>query len=290
MKDEILRKLLGDASRARFASNLVMIIISIYGISQHSYQVGKTSYFQSFLIETLAPIQKGTTSLKEGVIAFFDHYIFIVNTSKKNVELNQEVERLQNEIFVLKEVQKENLRLKRLMEFGNIVESKKVLAQVVSWDSSEFKVIRINKGKADGLKPYSPVITMNGLVGYVYRLSENYSDVLTILDQNNRVDVVVARTRSHGIVEGNFDFTCRMKYVARTDDVKIGDEVLTAGLGEIYPKGLRVGVIREIDKKNYGIVQDIEIEPAVDFFRLEEVVVLIPQGEQIPALQVEEKL
>jgi rod shape-determining protein MreC len=284
-----LKNVLADASRLKFILNLGMIMISIYGMSQQNYRKNDISFFEGLLIETLAPIQKGTTSFKEGVSAFFDHYIMIVNTSKENVSLKNKVSKLENEIFKLKEVEKENLRLKRLMEFGSVVESKKVLAQVVSWDSSEFKVIRINKGSEDGLKLLSPVITMNGLVGYVYRLSKNYSDVLTILDQNNRVDVVVARTRSHGIVEGHTDFICRMKYVARTDEVKIGDEVLTAGLGEIYPKGIRVGVIKDIDKKNFGIVQEIEIEPAVDFYRLEEVVVLIPRSERIPAVGSDQK-
>jgi rod shape-determining protein MreC len=65
----------------------------------------------------------------------------------------------------------------------------------------------------------SPVITDHGLVGYVYRVTDNYSDVLTILDQNNRVDVVVERTRTHGIVEGVFNFKCALKYVMRNEPV-----------------------------------------------------------------------
>ena len=150
------------------------------------------------------------------------------------------------------------------------------MAQVVSWDASnDFKVLRINKGENDGLKVLSPVITMTGLVGYVYRLTSNYSDILTILDQNNRVDAIIARSRTHGIIEGHSAMTCKMKYVARTEQLLEGDVIITAGLGEIYPKGIKIGTVSQIDKENIGITQRIEVKPSVDFQRLEEVVVLI---------------
>lgn len=174
------------------------MIIAVYGITQHRYSLDKVSWFQSTVIELFAPLQRGTLSLKEQVAYFFNHYVSIVNTSKENEILVGKVEELNNEIFRLTEVEKENLRLKQLLQFGKDIPRKKVLAQVVGWDSSnEFKVLRINKGKEDGIQLLSPVITMTGLVGYVYRITNNYSDILTILDQNNRVDSIVASTRSH---------------------------------------------------------------------------------------------
>lgn len=253
-----------------------MLILALFGASQHRYDLNQVSTFEGVMIEAFAPIQRGTLSIKEKISYFFDHYVMIVNTSKNNAKLVKQVQSLENTIFELKEVQKENERLKQLLQFGKDIDRQKVLAQVVGWDSSnEFKVLRINKGSSDGLKLLSPVITMNGLVGYVYRLSNNYADILTILDQNNRVDSIVESTRSHGIVEGISQFKCRLKYVIRTEEVKVGDGVLTAGLGNIYPKGIKIGTITDIDKENFGITQSIEVTPAVDFNRLEEVVVLI---------------
>lgn len=265
-----------DSSRWTLVNNLIVVCLALYGFAMQNYQVGEASFFQKVIIEFMAPIQRGTVSVKEQVAYTFDHYVDIVNTSKENVGLKREVESLENEIFQLKEVEKENVRLKELLEFGKDIPRKKVLAQVVSWDASnEFKVLRINKGSNDGLALLSPVITRTGLVGYVYRVSGNYSDILTILDQNNRVDAIVARTRTHGIVEGFSDFKCQLKYVPRTEQLTLQDEIITAGLGEIYPKGIKVGRISKIDKENYGITQRIEIEPSVNFQKLEEVVVLI---------------
>lgn len=268
-----------DSSRWTLVNNLIVVGLALYGFAMQNYQVGQASFFQKVIIELMAPIQRGTVSVKEQVAYTLDHYVNIVNTSKENVGLKRQVETLESKIFDLNEVEKENERLKQLLEFGKDIPRKKVLAQVVSWDASnEFKVLRINKGSNDGLTLLSPVITRTGLVGYVYRVSSNYSDILTILDQNNRVDTIVSRTRTHGIVEGFSDFKCQLKYVPRTEQLTLQDEIITAGLGEIYPKGIKVGRISKIDKENFGITQRIEIEPSVDFQKLEEVVVLIQGG------------
>lgn len=271
-----------DSSRWKLLFNLLVGAFSLYGVAVQSYKVEDKSLFRSTLMEAFAPIQRGTLSLQEQVSSTIDHYFLIVNTSKENSELKKDVLELKNEIFSLSEVQKENERLKQLLEFGRDIPRKKVLAQVVSWDSSNgFKVLRINKGTNSGIKLMSPVITMTGLVGYIYRLSHNYADVLTILDQNNRVDSIVANTRTHGIVEGESGFKCHLKYVSRTDKLELGSDVITAGLGEIYPKGIRIGKITKIDKENFGITQKIEITPSVDFHKLEEVVVLFEEKQNI---------
>ena len=152
---------------------------------------------------------------------------------------------------------------------------KRILAQIVSYDAnSDFRVLRINKGSGDGIKLQSTVVTSDGVVGYIYRLTDHFADILTIIDTNNRVDVLVQRTRSHGIVEGYRASKCLMKYVSQTDPVILGDEVITSGLGNVYPKGLRVGSVTRIERESYGITQQIEVTPAVDFTTLEEVVVL----------------
>lgn len=272
-----------DASRWKLINNILVLAISLWGIAEQQYSVKNSSIFESVLIETFAPIQRGTMSLKERIASMLDNYVLIVNTSKQNQKLKSKVDELENRIFNLKELEKENERLKQLLQFGKVIPRQKVLAQVVSWDSSnEFKVLRINKGSNEGIKTMFPVITVNGLVGYVYRVTPNYSDILTILDQNNRVDAIVTSTRSHGIVEGLSGFECRLKYVIRTEKVEVGDEVITAGLGDIYPKGIKIGSISKIDKENYGITQSIKVEPAVNFSKLEEVVVLIEGKGEIP--------
>jgi rod shape-determining protein MreC len=260
--------------------NIVILGVSLWGVAQKDFTKEESSLFQTILIEIVSPIQGSIVSLRDRGGSFFRNYVLLVGVSRENADLKDKVEELESEIFNLQEIARENKRLKDLLRFGEEVNYKKVLAQVVGWDSSsQFRVLRINKGKNDGITLRSPVVTAKGLVGQIYRVTPNYADVLTILDPNNRVDAIVDRTRSHGILEGFSDFKCLMKYVTRTEQVRLSDVVITAGLGNIYPKGIKVGTISKIERESYGITQIIEVSPSVDFQRIEELIVLVGNKE-----------
>jgi rod shape-determining protein MreC len=279
-------KLINESSKTKIVNNFVIGILAIYGISQKRINLEDTTFFQKVVTEVISPVQEGLASSHKSVSSLWDNYIQIVNTSEENTILNKQISRLQSDLFQMEEVRKENLRLKQLLNYSDDIPHEKILAQVVGWDSAnEFKVIRLNKGTKDGIKVMSPVITDQGLVGYVYRATPSYSDVLTILDQNNRIDVIVERTRTHGIVEGVFNFKCALKYVMRNEPVEVGDKLITAGVGGIYPKGVKVGMITDISKENFGMTLSIEVVPSVEFDKLEEVLVLIPAP--APAISME---
>jgi rod shape-determining protein MreC len=267
---------LNEGSRLKIIVNVLVISMALYGVSKRDVNVKETTIFENFMMDTLAPLQRGVTFVHNQVVSFFDHYVFNVNASKENITLKTTVGDLKQQIFSMEQVQAENKRLKKLLQFGEELQRKKILAQVVAWDSSsDFRVLRINKGAADGVKLQSTVVTANGVVGYIYRLTDHFADILTILDPNNRVDVLINRTRSNGILEGYSGWKCAMKYVTRTDPVRLNDLVITSGLGNIYPKGLKVGNVSRVERESYGITQKIEVSPTVDFSKLEEVVVLV---------------
>jgi rod shape-determining protein MreC len=255
----------------------MVAILAVYGISQKRFDLNETTLFHQLVTEVISPVQEGLASSKKSLTFLWENYLLIVNTSKENNVLKKQISRLESDLTTMEEVRKENLRLKRLLSYSDEMSHQRVMAQVVGWDSAnEFKVIRLNKGRNHGIKVMAPVITDHGLVGYVYRVTDNYSDVLTILDQNNRVDVMIERTRTHGIVEGVFNFKCALKYIMRNEPVEVGDKLITAGVGGIYPKGIKVGMITDVTKENFGMTLSIEVIPSVDFDKLEEVLVLIP--------------
>ncbi len=273
-------KLINESSKTKIVNNFLIGILAIYGISQKRFNLDEPTLFQKIMTEVISPVQEGLASSKQSLSSLWDNYILIVNTGEENAILKKQISRLKSDIFSMEEVRKENLRLKQLLNYSDDIASERILAQVVGWDSAnEFKVIRLNKGTNHGIKVMSPVITDQGLVGYIYRATPNYADVLTILDQNNRIDVVVERTRTHGIVEGVFNFKCALKYVMRNEPVEVGDKLITAGVGGIYPKGVKVGMITDISKENFGMTLSIEVVPSVDFDKLEEVLVLIPASQ-----------
>jgi rod shape-determining protein MreC len=275
-------KLINESSKTKIVNNIIVAILAIYGISQKSFNLSEPTLFHSIVAEVLSPVQEGLSNSKKSLSSLWDNYLLIVNTSKENAVLKKQISRLDSDLTGMEEIRKENLRLKQLLNFSDGIAPQRVLAQVVGWDSAnEFKVIRLNKGTNQGIKVMAPVVTDHGLVGYVYRVTPNYSDVLTILDQNNRVDVVVERTRTHGIVEGVYNFKCALKYIMRNEPVEVGDKLITAGVGGIYPKGIKVGMITDITKENFGMTLSLEVVPSVDFDKLEEVLVLIPLEDEV---------
>ena len=267
-------KLIQESSKTKIVNNLIVGMLAVYGISQKQFNLSEPSLFHQVVTEVISPVQEGLANSKKSISSLWDNYLSIVNTSKENNVLKKQISRLESDLTSMEEMRKENLRLKRLLTFTDEQPYNKIMAQVVGWDSAnEFKVIRLNKGTKHGIRTMAPVVTDHGLVGYVYRATENYSDVLTILDQNNRVDIVVERTRTHGIVEGVFNFKCALKYITRNEPVEVGDKLITAGVGGIYPKGLKVGMITDITKENFGMTLSIEVVPSDDFDKLAEVLV-----------------
>ena len=260
--------------------NVCIILISLIGIIKREQLSEDGSLFEQIMMDSIAPVQSGLVFIKNFTEDLVQNYLLIVNAQKENGLLKGRVMRLEGQLAGLEEVKRENIRLKKLLRFGGDLHQKKVLAQIVAIDSaSEFKVIRINKGSADGIERKLSVVTSKGLVGHVYRVSKYYSDILTIIDQKNRVDALMSTTRTHGVVEGLSKDHIVMKYVTRTARVIKGDRVISSGLGNIYPKGLEIGHVSEIEKVNYGITQFIKIRPSVDFDRLEEVIVLMSDSD-----------
>jgi rod shape-determining protein MreC len=97
-----------------------------------------------------------------------------------------------------------------------------------------------------------PVLSDQGLVGQVMRTFKDYSDVLLIIDPNSNIDSIVQNSRFRGVLEGLGKTECRLKYLERLDDVNVGDVILTSGMEKRFPKGLILGTVARVDKKNYG--------------------------------------
>jgi rod shape-determining protein MreC len=119
------------------------------------------------------------------------------------------------------------------------------------------------------------VLTPEGIVGRTFRVGSDYSDVLLIIDSNSTFDAIIERSRARGIVRGAKGNMCRLEFTKRTEDIVAGDTVVSSGLGGIFPKGIRVGVISEVESKPYGIFMHADIIPSVDFSKLEEVFVVL---------------
>jgi rod shape-determining protein MreC len=124
------------------------------------------------------------------------------------------------------------------------------------------------------------VILSDGVVGYVVAVSSEYAKVLLIIDRNSSMDALIQRSRERCMVEGMNQHTLKLNYVLRQTDVEVGDKVISSGFDGIYPKGLPIGRVSKIVHETPGLFKEIEIEPFVDFTKLEEVLIILTPLEQ----------
>lgn len=229
------------------------------------------------VVQITAPVQSAIAWCISTGWSTLQDYLLLIEVRQNNEQLAQQNRRLLNEIASYREMVLENERLKKLVKFSNETPGRKTMARVIARDiTPNFKSIRINKGSDHGVKRGMAAITHEGIVGRIIRVSSGYSDVLTLLDSSSAVDALVQRNRSRGIIEGTSRTNLAMKYLRRTDDIRVGDVVISSGTGGLFPKGLVIGKVVEVKKETWGITQEVEVFPNVDFSKLEEVIVIKP--------------
>jgi len=266
----------------------LLILVSLGSLNSLRKDEMELKWHDRLVLFLTSPVQSAITFTLRGGNKILQNYLFLVQTREENKFLLEKNRILHSQLSIMNEYEQENQRLRELLKFEKAFPFQKVIAQVVGRDAHpDFRTIRINKGSDDGIKYGMPVVTHEGIVGRIFRTSGSVSDVLTILDHQSSIDSLIQRSRTRGIVEGVSESSCQMKYALRTDQVEIGDQVVTSGLGETFPKGVSMGVVTRVEKKNYGVSQIIEIKPSVDFSKLEEVIVLLNvKSEKNPELSL----
>lgn len=213
-----------------------------------------------------------------------DYFPFVQSRrllAKQTTELRQDNEVLRQQVRALSETGRENLRLLRLLDLKEHTTVHTVVARVIGRDTSNWwKSLQIDRGSNDGLRENLTVLNADGLIGKTISVTKGESRVLLLVDPNCKVSALLQDTREPGIasgVEAAFTFSprCLMTYVSPGAKTKPGEAVVTSGLGGVFPKGILLGAVThaQLNRQN-GMYQDVEIKPAVDFRRLEEVMVI----------------
>jgi rod shape-determining protein MreC len=234
------------------------------------------------MIAFVAPFQELATRVVRTFQDGWRRYFFLVSVSEENQRLLQELGESRQKIIQQREQELENQRLRDLLEFKRSLPSPAVPAEIIGKDPSAwFKTVIIDKGRADGLRRGLPVVSALGVVGQIIEVSEHQSRLMLIIDRNSGADALVQRTRARGIVKGTSRDECYLDYVLHADDVRAGDLVVTSGYDGVYPKGLLIGTVTAVDFKGGDFFKEVQITPAVDFDKLEEVLVILgaPPGE-----------
>ena len=252
---------------------LIVVNIIILSVTSSRYSSSGSGRISIFFI---APFQETIAQSIQFLKNIWGHYFFLVSVAKENDNLKKAINYAIDKNNKYREIEISNFRLRNLLNFRKTMTNQVLVAEVVGQDPSPwFKTIIIDKGKSDGVEKSLPVVVPEGIAGQVIDISYNYSKVLLIIDQNSAVDALVQRTRARGLIKGQSDGKCLFKYVLRKHDIKVGDTVISSGLDGVFPKGLRLGYVSEIVKRNSGIFQEVAVTPYIDFEKLEEVLVVL---------------
>ncbi len=248
---------------------------------QSSRTPTRTDRLGRFFLELMAPLERSAAALGRVVSGSWRGVADLVHAQSENAVLRDRTRRLEQELDRLGEVDLENARLRQLLEFRRTLQGELVTARVIGRDATGLaRTLTLDRGESDGVARGAAVLAPEGVVGQVFLVSRHAARVLLVSDHNSGVDALVQRTRARGIVQGTIEGGCALNYVKRTEDVQVGDELVTSGLDGIFPKGLPVGRVTGIDKSGKGLFQSADVKPRVDFDRLEEA--LVTRGPVVP--------
>ncbi len=268
----------------------VFIIGSVLFLLSSNSDLGPTwNPAEQFVIEITAPFQKLIKQTTKSTEELWLNYFRLVDVHHENTQLKNEIRVLKMANSRYRELLATQESLEELLQFKQTINRPVLAAQVIGLDPTGwFKSVIIDKGKWAGLRIDMPVVNAFGVVGRVVSVSSNYAKVLLIIDQNSAVDCLVQRSRDRGMLKGLMSEICKLDYVAKSNDITMGDIVVTSGLGGVFPKGLPVGRILDVKEISGELFKDIKIRTAVDFSKLEEVLVILEESESSNQLKESE--
>ena len=236
-------------------------------------------------ISLVSPPEKVLHGSGSGLRGMWSNYLDLRHVRQQNQELTEQVRRLQLEQASLLEDARQGQRLQALLAFKEHYIYSTVPAQVIGTaGTDQSRILYIDKGAKDGLKPDMAVITPDGIVGKLKDVFAHTAQVLMISDQTSGAGVLLETTRLRGVLRGNALGQPQIINLLPDERVKPGERVITSGGDQIYPRGLPVGVVDQVipDTSNPPYI-DILLKPAANLGHLEELLVITEAGDQMPA-------
>lgn len=269
----------------KLAVTIIVLSVAFLGIIIFSVKNGSNS-ISSGIGSVVSPLQKIVYKINDKIQSSVDFFMNFSKVKQENEELKLKNSELENQMIEYSTLKEENERLREILKFKD---SKKnydyVGVNIIGYSGGNVSQgYIIDKGTNDGIKKDMIVITHQGLVGKITDSESNYSIVETILNENMAVSVMVDSTREttgilRGYKENKNEDLVKVYNLPINSEIKEGDIILTSGLGMIYPKEIRIGEVISVETDNVMVMKNAVVKPYVDFNKLEELFVVVPQDE-----------
>lgn len=265
----------------RYGILLAVLLVSLLLLTVQT-RGGGTGRAGELVAIAVTPVQSLLVRIHRSALGFWANYIDWKSVRRENATLRSENEQLRVQALQAGETREENGRLRRLLVLRDRLPLATVAGEVIGREAGGWvRSLTVNRGRGDGIAQQTPVIVPDGLVGRVVQVHRGAAVIQLLNDPASTVGAVVQRTRTAGLVEGDAGGALRFKFMARDGaTVAPGDLVVTSGLGTLFPKGLPVGRVVKIEDKGSALFHFAVLAPAVDFSRVEEVLLVTGQTSQ----------
>ena len=234
------------------------------------------SLLRYWVVEAFVPGEKAIASVGTGARNLWRNYIDLRGVRAQNEDLQAQLDRLRLEEVSLAEDAGQARRLQALLAFKEKFVSETVAAQVIGTSGSErSRVLYIDKGSGDGLKPDMPVITPRGVVGKINKVFPGTAQVLEINDATAGAGVMLERSRLRGVLHGTPSGIPEILHIMADEKVERGDPVVSSGGDQIYPRGLPIGTVFDTaPDPDGGPFMVVRVKPSANLDKVEEVLVI----------------
>ncbi len=279
---------------SRFRSELVLALILLLQVVGLASQMGRERYgsrvdghhvrfVRAWSAHTATPVEAVLKRVGDSLRTTWHGYVDLRHVRQHNRDLQYQIDQLRLREAALAEDARQGQRLQQLLAFKQQYLGHTVAAEVVgTGGSDQTRILTINKGYSDGIRPDMAVITPDGVVGKVRDVFSDSAQVLLLNDTTSGAGVVLTGTRSRGIVHGAAGGRLQISNLLPDDRIKPGEPVVTSGGDRVFPRGLPVGVVQsskpDPEHQPYAAIL---IQPAANLDRLEEVLIVTDVAEQL---------
>jgi rod shape-determining protein MreC len=234
------------------------------------------NFIERGVMMAVSPVMKPAARVSGFFEDAWDNYINLVDVRSENLRMRDEIKGLNTRIVSAEETRLVNQRLEKLLGMKNTINFPVLTVTVVGEDlSSWFRTLMIDRGSSSGIVEGMSVVAADGVVGQIVKVAATTSRVLLLTDHTSGIAATIQRSRARGVVKGKGEGLCSLEFTTREEDVKVGDMVITSGIGGVFLKGIPIGEVTMVKRGEYGIFQTVTIRPLVNISHLEEALVVL---------------
>jgi rod shape-determining protein MreC len=260
--------------QARLLLVAVLVIVSLGLLGLNA--MGALGPVKNVLTPPLSIMQRGVAQAWGGVSAFFHPAPSDSALVQRNAQLEAQVAALQAQVTQLQENQADFVVLSDLLKFARErPENQYLAATIIGRDPSPYlSYLILDRGSDQGIRKDMPVVAATGLVGRVVEVTSVACKVLPIVDASSSVNARLLQSRDEGVAVGQLAGGLQLQYLSQSVNVDLGAPVVTSGLGGHFPADIMIGTVNAVQKQDYEVLQKADLTPAVDFSRLDIVLII----------------